>query len=165
MLCPACKSSDNKVIDSRLTERGVAIRRRRVCQACQRRFTTKERLEQELRLMVVKANGQRVAYKRDNIFSGAEKACYKLDITEDQLQQLADRVEEDLFGNHDRDVRTEQIGQYVAHHLRHLNQVAYVRFMSVYRKYQTVDEFVDEIKDVQVRVAREDPRQQSLFGS
>ncbi len=163
MLCPSCKANDNKVIDSRLTEGGSAIRRRRACSACNRRFTTKERIEEELRLTVTKAGGMRVPYNRDNILRGVERACYKLDISEDQLQQLVDRVEEDLLGNHDREVSTEQIGRYVGNHLRRLHPVAYVRFMSVHRKYSTVDEFVDEISDVRVRVAQEDPTQQSLF--
>ena len=163
MLCPSCKANNNKVIDSRLTEGGSAIRRRRVCQACNRRFTTKERIEQELRLAVLKINGQRVPYNRDNILRGAQRACYKLEITEEQLEELVDRVEEDLFGNHEREVSTEQIGLYVSRHLRLLHQVAYVRFMSVYRKYHTVDEFIEEITDVRARMAEDIPAQQSLF--
>ena len=163
MLCPSCKSTSNKVIDSRLTEGGLAIRRRRVCQDCARRFTTKERVEEELRLSVVKAGGQRVPYNRDKIFRGVQLACYKLSTTEADLQKLVDRVEEDLFTNHDREVTTEQIGRYVGEHLRRLDPVAYVRFMSVHRKYSTIDEFIEEITDVRERVAHEDPSQQSLF--
>lgn len=163
MLCPSCKSTNNKVIDSRLTESGSAIRRRRLCLACNRRFTTKERVEAELRLTVTKANGRRVPYNRDNILRGIELACNKLDISEDKLQGLVDRVEEDLFSNHDREVRTEQIGHYVGDHLQRLHPVAYVRFMSVHRKYSTVDEFIEEITDVRERVAHEIPAQQSLF--
>lgn len=163
MICPSCKQNNNKVIDSRLTEGGGAIRRRRECLECSRRFTTKERTEQELRLTVQKANGQRVPYQRENILAGIERACYKLEMTEDQLQRLVDRVEEDLFDNHDREVTTEEIGRYVGQHLRRLNQVAYVRFMSVHRKYQTIDEFVDEISDVRERLAQEIPDQKSLF--
>lgn len=163
MLCPACKSTDNKVIDSRLTEGGVAIRRRRVCQDCDRRFTTKERVETELRLTIAKASGQRVPYNRDKILGGVERACYKLEITEDQMQQLVDRVEEELVRNHDREVATEEIGRYVGDELRRLDPVAYVRFMSVHRKYVTVDEFIEEITDVRQRVAHENPLQQSLF--
>ncbi len=162
MLCPSCKGSSNKVIDSRLTEAGLAIRRRRQCLACDRRFTTKERVEQELRLTIVKANRQRVPYQRDKILSGIEQACYKLSITEAQLQQVVDRVEEDVFSNHDREATTEEIGVYVGRQLRKLDQVAYVRFMSVYRKFRTIEEFVEEIHDVRERVAREDPTQQSL---
>jgi len=163
MLCPSCKEDNNHVIDSRLTEGGAAIRRRRECQNCKRRFTTKERLEEELRLTVVKASGQRVAYNREKIQRGVERACYKLDIAEEQVQQLVDRVEEELFAHHDREVATDQIGKYVGEQLRRLNPVAYVRFMSVHRKFSTVEEFIEEISDVRVRAARESPRQQSLF--
>ncbi len=165
MLCPSCRDTNNKVIDSRLTEAGAAIRRRRVCQACNRRFTTKERVEQELRLTVIKVSEQRVPYNRDKILGGVERASYKLDITDGQLEQLVDRVEEDLFANHDREVTTEQIGRYVGRQLRQLHPVAYVRFMSVHRKYSTIDAFIEEITDVRERVAQEDPAQQSLFGS
>jgi len=163
MLCPQCKGTENKVIDSRLTEGGLAIRRRRECISCGRRFTTKERVEQELRMTVIKAGGHRVPYNRANIFNGIERACYKLDISEDQLEALVDQVEEDLFTNHDREVSTEQIGSYVGGHLRRLNQVAYVRFMSVHRKYRTVDEFIEEISEVRIRVSQDSPDQQSLF--
>ncbi len=163
MLCPACKSTDNKVIDSRVTEGGSVIRRRRVCVDCKRRFTTKERVEEEVRLTVTKANGQRVPYNRENVLHGVARACTKLDITEQQLLELVDRVEEDIFGHHDREIHTEQIGQYVGAHLRRLHQVAYVRFMSVHRKFGTIDEFIDEISDVRERVAHDSPTQQSLF--
>lgn len=163
MLCPSCREDNNKVIDSRLTESRTAIRRRRLCIVCNRRFTTKERLEEELRLTVIKANGHRATYHRDKIFGGVERACYKLDVTNEQIQELVDRTEEDLFASHDREVTSEQIGAYVAHHLRRLNQVAYVRFMSVYRKYRTVDEFVEEISNVRLQIAQDNPEQQILF--
>ena len=166
MRCPACReTNNNKVIDSRLTEGGAAIRRRRVCQGCGRRFTTKERVEAELRLSVVKRSGQRTPYNRDKILRGVERACYKLPITDAQMTELVDRVEEELFQHHEREVSTEQIGLYVGQYLRRLNQVAYVRFMSVYRKFNNVDEFVDEIRDVQVRSAQDTPDQRSLFES
>ena len=165
MLCPSCKENRNKVIDSRLTENGSAIRRRRTCLVCNRRFTTKERVEQELRLSVVKLNGQRVPYQRDNVLSGVERACYKLEVSEEEVQRLVDGVEEDLFSRHDREVSSEQIGAYVGARLRQLNQVAYVRFMSVHRKFHSIDEFVDEIRDVRERHALESPEQQSLFES
>ena len=163
MLCPACKSSDNRVIDSRVADGGISIRRRRICLACKRRFTTKERTEEELRLTVVKASGQRVPYNRDNISNGVARACSKLDVTDGQLQELVDHVEEDLFGNHEREVKTEQIGKYVGDHLRRLSPVAYVRFMSVHRKFHTIDAFIEEISDVRERAAQDSPAQQSLF--
>lgn len=163
MLCPACSSIENKVIDSRLTEGGSAIRRRRVCLACNRRFTTKERLEPELRLTVLKTTGDRVPYNRESIFNGVERACGKLGIGQDSIQELVDRVEQDLFENHEREVSTEHIGAYVGRHLRRLSDVAYVRFMSVHRKFRTVDEFILEISDVRARKAEDDPSQQTLF--
>jgi transcriptional repressor NrdR len=165
MLCPACKSSSNKVIDSRVTEGGAAIRRRRVCESCGRRFTTKERQEDELRITVIKAGAQRVPYNRENIVNGINRACTKLNVTEAQVQELVDRVESDIFSNHEREVKTEDIGRYVGQHLRRLHPVAYVRFMSVHRKFSTIDEFIVEIGDVRERVAQESPEQQSLFES
>lgn len=163
MQCPACKQQDTRVIDSRVTEGGQAIRRRRECNDCKRRFTTKERLEDDLRLVAIKANGQRVPYSREKILLGVERACLKLDVSEEQLQQLVNRVEEELLKNHDREVSTEEIGRYVGQQLRRLHPVAYVRFMSVHRKYSTVDEFIDEITNVRVQVAQDSPSQQSLF--
>lgn len=163
MQCPSCKATDNKVIDSRLTEGGSAIRRRRVCSDCGRRFTTKERVEEELRLMVLKANGTRVPYNRANVFNGVQRACYKLNIADELIHGLVDRVEEDIFASHDREVGSEAIGRYVGNHLRKLHPVAYVRFMSVHRKYKTIDQFIEEISDVRARVAHESPEQQSLF--
>ena len=165
MLCPSCKQSDNKVIDSRITEGGAAIRRRRVCTACNRRFTTKERLEEELRLTVMKNSGQRVPYNRDNVLNGITRACTKLNISDAQIEELVDAVETDLFAGHDREVSSEEIGRYVGSHLRRVSPVAYVRFMSVHRKYSTIDEFIEEITDVQQQVAHDSPYQQPLFQS
>lgn len=151
------------MIDSRLTEAGRAIRRRRVCLDCDRRFTTKERLEDELRITVVKSGGQRVPYNRDNVLNGVVKACTKLDLAEEQLEELTDRVESMIFSQHDREVSSEAIGTYAGMELRKLHPVAYVRFMSVHRKYASVDEFIEEITDVRERVAHETPAQQTLF--
>ena len=164
MRCPSCKELNaDKVIDSRLTDAGSAVRRRRVCTACGRRFTTKERTESELRLSVVKRDGHRVPYRRDNIVRGVRHACYKLDIDDCQIERLVDRVEEDIYRDHERQITTEQIGWYVTAQLRQLNQIAYVRFMSVFRKFKDVGEFVDEINDVTVRAAAESPDQHTLF--
>lgn len=164
MRCPSCKETNkNKVIDSRLTEAGSAIRRRRLCTKCDRRFTTKERVEAELRLVVVKKNGDRMPYRRDKVHSGVERACYKLPAIVEQIAALVDRVEEELFRNHERSVRSEEIGRYVGEQLRRLHPVAYVRFMSIHREFATVDEFVDEIRDVRERVRQDVPDQQALF--
>ena len=166
MRCPACKElNQDKVIDSRLTDAGAAVRRRRACQACGRRFTTKERVETELRLTVTKRDGRRAPFRRDNIVRGVRHACYKLPIEDEDIEQLADRVEEDIHSNHERGVTSEQIGRYVAAHLRQLNHIAYVRFMSVFESYNDVAEFIDEINDVTERAAAEVPGQPTLFES
>ncbi len=163
MLCPSCKSSETKVIDSRTTEGGQAIRRRRSCLTCDRRFTTKERIEEELRLAVIKSDGRRVPYQRDKIQHGVELACVKLPVSQSAILELVDRVEEDLFENHEREVSSEDIGRYVGRQLRQLNSVAYVRFMSVHRKYDSIEEFIEEVRDVKDRVVTEAPNQPSLF--
>lgn len=164
MQCPSCKEpGQDKVIDSRLTEGGAAVRRRRECLKCGRRFTTKERIEEELRLTVIKKDGSKVPYRRDKIVAGVRQACYKLPVTESQIDQFVDQVEGDLFRDHEREATTVEIGDYVIRRLRSLNQVAYVRFMSVYRNFKDVREFADEIQNVQERAATESPNQQSLF--
>ena len=146
-----------------MTEGGEAVRRRRMCTDCKRRFTTKERPEAEIRISVTKADGSRVPYQRDKVLAGIEHACYKLPISETAIQRAVDQVEGDIVQNNDRGVSSEQIGAYVGRALRSLNQVAYVRFMSVHRKFANVDEFVEVIRDVQEHVARETPSQQALF--
>ncbi|MDX9975469.1 MAG: transcriptional regulator NrdR [FCB group bacterium] len=164
MRCPSCKElGKDKVIDSRMTESGAAIRRRRVCQACGRRFTTKERAEEELRLAVIKKDRSRVPYRRDKITAGIYNACYKLPVLEEQVEELVDGIEGELFRDFDREVTSKEIGTYVARRLRDLNQVAYVRFMSVYREINDVNEFADEIRSVQEHAATASPDQQTLF--
>ncbi|HEY3245932.1 MAG TPA: transcriptional regulator NrdR [Phycisphaerae bacterium] len=164
MRCPSCKKLDtDKVIDSRATESGTAVRRRRVCMACNRRFTTKERVESEIRLMVVKKDGTRVPYRRENVLQGVRTACYKRPYPDERLEELVDAVESDLFRDFDREVSSRDIGQIVVRHLRALDKVAYVRFMSVYREYKDVDQFIEEIQDARERAATEAPNQQSLF--
>lgn len=164
MRCPSCRESNtDRVIDSRMTEGGAVIRRRRLCEGCGRRFTTKERVEDELRLTVIKRDGSRVPYDRDKIINGVRHACYKLPIDDPAIDRLLDDVEEDIFQRHDREVTSEEIGAYVVRRLRNLDAVAYVRFMSVYRRYRSVDEFVEEIQIVRELAAVEIPEQGSLF--
>jgi transcriptional repressor NrdR len=112
---------------------------------------------------VIKRDGSRVPYRRDNIVRGVRHACYKLDISDEQIERLVDRVEEDMHRDHEREITSERIGWYVAVQLRQLNQIAYVRFMSVFRKFTDVGEFADEIQDVTDRAAAEAPDQQTLF--
>ncbi len=164
MRCPACNEiGKDKVIDSRLTESGGAIRRRRVCQACNRRFTTKERAEEELRIAVIKKDGSRVRFRRDKIVTGIQHACYKLPIDDASIEAMTDDIEGELFRDHDREVTSRAVGECVARKLRDVNHVAYVRFMSVFREFNHVSEFAEEIQRVEDHAATASPDQQSLF--
>lgn len=164
MRCPYCKEiNSDKVIDSRLSEAGEVIRRRRVCMACNRRFTTKERAEQDVKLMVIKRDGARVPYDRNKIFSGVQRACYKRPIQEEVLLKLTDEVEDIIFKTHDREVSTHFIGSVTGEKLRDIDQIAYVRFASVYRSFQDLGELIDEARDVMDRKSTLTPGQQKLF--
>ncbi|UCG32516.1 MAG: transcriptional repressor NrdR [Phycisphaerales bacterium] len=165
MRCPFCKVTDkDKVIDSRLTESGAAIRRRRECQACGRRFTTKERVDEEARIFVAKKDGSRVPFDRGKILAGLEKACYKRRVTVDELNALAAHVEEEILAEFDREVPSQLIGAYVARRLRELDKVAYVRYASVYRDFQEPDEFIEEVIELKEVSERDTDGQQQLFG-
>jgi len=162
--CPYCKEIDkNRVIDSRLSEGGNVIRRRRECEACNRRFTTKERIESDVKLMVIKKDGTRMPYDRSRLLAGIQKACYKRPISDADLEALLNKLEEELFRDCEREVSSQYIGATAAKLLRSLDQVAYVRFASVYREFQDLGDFVNEVKDVMHRAETETPGQQSLF--
>ncbi len=164
MRCPYCKEINrDKVLDSRLSEGGEVIRRRRVCEACNRRFTTKERVEQGVKLMVVKRDGARVPYDHSKILAGVQRACYKRPIEEDVLVKLVDEVEDSVFKKHDREVSSQFIGSQVGKRLREIDQIAYVRFASVYRQFADLGELIDEAKSVIDERRSEVPGQQSLF--
>lgn len=164
MRCPFCKEIDSdKVIDSRLSEAGEVIRRRRMCMACNKRFTTKERVENEVRLMVLKRDGSRVPYDRSKIHGGIERACYKRPLDEEVVERLVDEVEDQLFRQFDREVPSQAIGQVVCEKLRQADQIAYVRFASVYRQFQDLGELIEEARDVIDRRKAETPGQGQLF--
>lgn len=164
MRCPYCKEiNQDKVIDSRLSEGGEVIRRRRVCQFCHKRFTTKERVENEVRLLVVKRDGTRVPYDRSKILAGLQRACYKRPVDDDSLAKLVDAVEDAVFKEHDREVSSQTIGAIVAAKLRDVDPIAYVRFASVYRRFADLGELIDEAKSVYDRSRNDVPGQQSLF--
>ncbi|MGE5610307.1 MAG: transcriptional regulator NrdR [Bacillota bacterium] len=150
MRCPFCDADKEslKVIDSRTCEGGRAIRRRRQCLKCQKRFTTYERIETNLRLTVIKRDGSRVPFDRSKILSGLERACYKRPVLQEDLQRIVDEVEEDVHKAHDKEVPSSVIGEMVTERLRRLDQVAYVRFASVYKRFKTLDELVDEARAV-----------------
>ncbi len=151
------------VIDSRTCEGDRAIRRRRVCKECDKRFTTYERIEQPNRIMVVKKDGRRVPWDRGKVISGLERACFKRPVPETEILRIAQEVEDEVFGNYDREVPSTFVGGLVTDRLRRVDQVAYVRFASVYRQFKTLEELVDEARAV-IEAQRYDvPGQGRLF--
>ena len=146
MRCPFCKENKDKVIDSRSSEGGRVIRRRRQCILCQKRFTTYEKIGEGFKLNVIKKDGSRVPYDRDKLISGLQKACYKRAISADEIQEIADKVEEDIFKKFDKEVLSRFIGESVMRHLRSVDKVAYIRFASVYRDFKDAGEFIDEVR-------------------
>ncbi len=163
MRCPFCKEDDDKVIDSRSTDNGRCIRRRRRCLKCNRRFTTYERIEEAIRLSVIKRDGSRVPYNRENILQGIVRAVYKRPIPSERIEQVVDEVEEYLVSSFEKEVSSQTIGEKIAEVLRRVDKVAYVRFASVYRQFEDVGDFIEEAQDVLERSAHEIPGQQNLF--
>lgn len=145
MRCPFCGGLEEKVVDSREGREGVIIRRRRECLQCGRRFTTYERIE-ELQLMVVKKDGRREPFDRNKILSGLLKATQKRPVSVAQLEKMTDEVEARLLEKPEREITTQEIGALIMDRLHETDEVAYVRFASVYRQFKDVHEFVKEIK-------------------
>jgi transcriptional repressor NrdR len=135
------------VIDSRAGDDGASIRRRRECLACRRRFTTYERIERQL-LMVVKKDGGREPFDRDKIKRGLAKACWKRPVTEDDIERLVSALEARLYGEYESEVPSPVLGERLMELLKDLDQVAYVRFASVYREFKDVRDFVDELEPI-----------------
>jgi transcriptional repressor NrdR len=146
MLCPFCRQTETKVIDSRTSEKFV-IRRRREClgRKCGRRFTTYEKIE-EVPLRVIKKDGSRVPFDREKIRAGLEKACYKRPVSDEQIERIISEVEADIYQNFDREIPSRHIGEQVFNMLREVDQVAFVRFASVYREFKDVNDFVEELE-------------------
>ena len=161
MRCPFCKEDKDKVVDSRSSDAGRVIRRRRQCLACKRRFTTYEKTGESFKLHVVKKDKSRVPYDRDKILSGLQKACYKRPVSAEQIQQIADRTEEDVFRRFDKEVTSAFIGDCVMKHLRAVDKVAYIRFASVYREFKDAGDLIDEVS--RVIQETEPPEQLKLF--
>jgi len=145
--CPFCKEDQDRVVDSRSSDAGRVIRRRRWCLACKRRFTTYEKIGESFKLCVVKKDNSRVPYNRDKIIAGLQKACYKRPMSAEQIQQIADKVEEDIFKNFDKEVSSAYIGESVMKHLRTVDKVAYIRFASVYRDFEDAGELIEEVSE------------------
>jgi len=165
MRCPFCNAEKEKlhVVDSRTCEGGRAIRRRRVCKGCKKRFTTYERIEQPSRLVVIKKDGRRVPWDRNKILQGLERACFKRPVPESELARIAEEVEEEVFSAHDREVPSTAVGELVTDRLRRVDQVAYVRFASVYRQFKTLEDLVEEARAVLDARRYDVPGQGRLF--
>jgi transcriptional repressor NrdR len=144
MLCPYCKQIESKVIDSRSSEDATVIRRRRECTACNRRFTTYERVE-ERPLLVIKKGGDREQFDRNKILNGITRACEKRPVSSETIEKLVNSIEADLRDNNDREVGSMVIGEMVMDKLRSLDEVAYVRFASVYRQFTDLNSFINTI--------------------
>lgn len=143
--CPFCKEDQDKVIDSRSSEGGRVIRRRRQCLKCSRRFTTYEKIGESIKLSIIKRDNTRVPYEREKIISGLQKACYKRPVSAEQIQGIVDKVEEDIFKHSDKEVSSEFVGESVVRHLRSVDKVAYIRFASVYKNFTDADELLEEV--------------------
>ena len=165
MHCPFCNADKEslKVIDSRTCEGGRSIRRRRECMHCHKRFTTYERIEDPIKLIVVKRDGRRMPWDRAKILTGLERACFKRPVPDSEMLRIVDEVEDEVFKTHDREVASTLVGQLVTDKLRRVDQIAYVRFASVYRQFRTVGELMDEARAVLDAKRFEDPTQGKLF--
>lgn len=145
MKCPFCEYEDTRVVDSRPTDEGHAIRRRRVCDQCKKRFTTFEKVEQSI-IMVVKKDGSREVFNRDKIFSGIITACQKRPISMDKIDDMVNNIEKEVFNTIEKEVNSKYIGELVMEQLKLIDEVAYVRFASVYRQFTDANTFVKEIE-------------------
>jgi transcriptional repressor NrdR len=145
--CPYCSHLGDKVVDSRETKEGEAIRRRRECLSCGRRFTSYERID-EIPYMVVKKDGSRERFERPKLVAGLLKACEKRPVSASSVEAIADRVESMLQERPEKEIAAREIGEFVMQELRRLDKVAYVRFASVYRHFRDVGEFMTELRDL-----------------
>jgi len=145
MKCPYCQVDNDRVLDSRGSEDGFAIRRRRECNHCKRRYTTYERVERS-HIKVIKKDGTRVPFDRDRLKQGLEKACWKRPISDAQIEAVVTEIESHVESHFDAEVESRDLGELVMQRLRTLDEVAYVRFASVYRQFKDVRDFVDELQ-------------------
>ena len=144
MKCPYCSYSESKVVDSRPADEGTSIRRRRECLACGKRFTTYETVE-SLPMVVIKKDGSRQSFDKNKVLGGMIRACEKRPVPLAELEKITDEIEQDLQNSMDREISTERIGERVMEKLRAVDQVAYVRFASVYRQFKDIDTFMAEL--------------------
>jgi len=149
MICPFCKADDDSVIDSREADGGAAVRRRRECNQCKRRFTTYERVERTERLTVIKRDGSRVPFNGENILRGVIAACGKRPIAAEQKEALVRTLEDELYRDFEKEVPSAEIGRRVAARLRALDDIAYIRFASEHQDFRTIEDIAAEVKAVQ----------------
>ena len=147
MRCPYCNHQDDRVVDSRACRDGMAIRRRRECINCSQRFTTYEYIE-HTPLTVIKRDGRREPFDRSKLLEKIQLACYKTTVSADQIEEVIDLIESDLSNLAEKEVESKQIGELTMERLRHLNEVAYVRFASVYRQFKDKNDFVRELEQL-----------------
>lgn len=145
MKCPSCNYKETKVVDSRLSNEGNSIRRRRECLKCEKRFTTYEYVE-KVPLMVIKSDGRRQGFDRGKIVAGIVKACEKRPVSIDRIEEIAAEIERTIQKKYDREVHSKNIGELIMEKLSELDEVAYVRFASVYRQFRDVNQFMSELK-------------------
>ncbi len=147
MKCPYCSNPDTRVVDSRPAEDGASIRRRRSCDLCGKRFTTYEKVE-TIHLIIIKKDNAREQYSRMKIENGVIRACYKRPVPADEIEQMVDRIETGIFSLEEKEISSSVIGEMVMDGLKDLDEVAYVRFASVYREFKDVNTFMDELKKI-----------------
>ena len=147
MKCPYCNHPDTRVIDSRPAEDGSSIRRRRSCDVCGKRFTTYEKVE-TIPLIIIKKDNNREQYNRRKIENGVLQACYKRPVSAEEIQQAIDRIETKIFNLEEKEIPSSTVGELVMDELKDLDEVAYVRFASVYREFKDVNTFMDELKKI-----------------
>ncbi len=150
MKCPYCRENNNKVIDSRISKDGNAIRRRRECIACERRFTTYEYIE-EIPLMIIKKDKRREPFNRDKVRAGLQRACEKREISINEIESFLQELERDLRESEEKEISSSVIGEKIMAELHELDKVAYVRFASVYREFKDVNDFVNELKTLLIK--------------
>ncbi len=147
MKCPYCFYKDSKVVDSRPTEEGESIRRRRECTQCGKRFTTYEKIE-EIPIRVIKKDGNRQAYDRNKIIRGIVRSCEKRPVTTDQIESMVDDIEKTIFNSLEKEITSVEIGELVMKKLKSVDEVSYVRFASVYRQFKDLNSFMEELKKI-----------------
>ena len=147
MRCPFCSHNEDKVIDSRETQEGASVRRRRECLNCGKRFTTYEYVE-KTPLMVVKKDGRREAFNREKILNGLMRACQKRPVSMERLEKIVSEVESEIQKKFDQEIQSQHVGELVIDKLAKVDDVAYVRFASVYRRFKDVNQFMKELRDV-----------------